>query len=166
MMDPVTKINIVQAISAILIPNFGEVLILLGYKQYYNDKDVIVLPKWTMSNAAFTMAWISLYSLIGYSSFLIIKYGNTEHKLHKITKISLVLFGMTVALSWSWRFVLFISKNIIMAWVLAIILDLVAILTVIVFFLIKPTVSSLLLPYIIWLMFNTLFNFALISLNK
>nr|CAI5827114.1 unnamed protein product [Callosobruchus analis] len=41
-----------------------------------------------------------------------------------------------------------------------------AIVTCILFFLIRPNISSFFLPYIVWLMFNTAFNFALIGLNK
>ncbi|VEN62615.1 unnamed protein product [Callosobruchus maculatus] len=165
-MDAITKINIVQVISAVVIPNIGELLLYLGYQQYYNDEDVIQKPKWTMSNNTFTIAWVCLYSLIGYASFLVIKYGNTEHKLHGITKCALILYGLTVALSWSWRIDLFVLKDIIMAWVLVIVLDLVAIVTCILFFLIRPSISSFFLPYTVWLMFNTAFNFALIGLNK
>nr|CAH7750859.1 unnamed protein product [Callosobruchus chinensis] len=165
-MNTITKINIVQAVSAVIIPNFGELLMYLGYQQYYNDKDVIKIPKWTIPNNAFTIAWVCLYSLIGYSSFMVIKYGNTEHKLDRITKCALILYGLTVALSWSWRIDLFVMKNIIMAWVLVIVLDIVAIVTCILFFLIRPSISSFFLPYIVWLMFNTAFNFALIGLNK
>jgi len=118
-------------------------------------------PSFTPPNWLFSPVWITLFFLMGISSFIIWNKGLEI----KGVKTSLIIFDIQLALNVFWSFLFFGLHSPFYAFVEIIILWLAILLTIVKFFKISKTAGLLLLPYILWVSFAAILNFCLFRLN-
>ncbi|CAH1178894.1 unnamed protein product [Phaedon cochleariae] len=115
-MNNIQKIEAVQAVIAILLPNYGTFLF---YFQFHMNNDEIyndlTVPSWTPSYRTFKLIWTCFYCIIGLASFLVFKeislVGNQA--VSKASKVILIIFySIHVPACWAWLPLLGGLKNI------------------------------------------------------
>jgi tryptophan-rich sensory protein len=117
-------------------------------------------PSFNPPNYLFGPVWTLLYLLMGISLFLILKKDATAAK-----KQSLTLFFVQFALNFCWSFIFF--KYHLIGWAFAeiVLMWIFILLTIRSFNKINKTAAWLLVPYIAWVSFASVLNFAIWKLN-
>lgn len=118
-------------------------------------------PFFTPPGWVFGPVWITLYTLMGISLYLIIIRGFKK----KEVKIALMFFGLNWILNAVWSIIFFGLHNPLVALLEIIILDIIVVITIIKFWKINKVAGLLLVPYILWLILATALNFAIFYLN-
>lgn len=108
----------------------------------------------------FTPIWIIFYISMGIALLYYIRKKTFQNK-----HWGYILFTSQLLVNLSWSPVFFGLKNIELAFVLIILLDLLVLINIILFFKISNTAGKILIPYFIWLIFATYLNFGLLILN-
>nr|CAH7749954.1 unnamed protein product [Callosobruchus chinensis] len=128
-------------IGFIILPNLGGIvggLITIGNIPWYEK---LKKPSWRPPNWAFGPIWTAIYSLIGYSSYLIFKSGDwREDPVQK----ALLVYGANLLVNWLWTPIFFGVKNLK---------------------LINSTAGYLYVPYLIWLVLATALNYEILRDN-
>lgn len=112
-------------------------------------------PQWL-----FKPVWIILYILMGISLFIVSR--QTPNTL-KPAAISLFLIQLMLNLSWTPMY--FVHRKIKSALFICIALTLTVAFMIAVFAKISSTAAILLVPYLLWLIFASILNGALVKLN-
>jgi len=115
-------------------------------------------PAFAPPNWVFAPAWISLFTLMGISLYLV---WNKKKNI----KTPLVLFSVQLVLNMMWSFLFFGLKSPFYALVEIIILWIAILLTIISFYKVSKRAGILLLPYILWVSFATILNYYIWLLN-
>ena len=117
-------------------------------------------PSFNPPNYLFGPVWTLLYLLMGISLFLILKKDDSAAK-----KKSLILFFVQFALNFCWSFIFF--KYHLIGWAFAeiVVMWIFILLTILSFNRINKTAAWLLVPYIAWVSFASVLNFAIWKLN-
>jgi translocator protein len=113
-------------------------------------------PSWL-----FAPVWITLYTLMGISAYLIWQKGLKKRKV----KMALVLFGAQLLLNALWTIIFFGLKNPLLAFIEIIILLAAVAVTTIKFYPMSRTAAYLLIPYLLWTAFAAALNFAIVMVN-
>jgi benzodiazapine receptor len=112
-------------------------------------------------NWIFAPVWILLFTLMGISLYLIL----IENFEDNVVKIGIVIFSFQLILNVSWSFLFFSLQNILFALIEIIILWFAILLTIYQFWKINKKSSYLLIPYLLWVTFAAILNFAIWRLN-
>ncbi len=115
-------------------------------------------PAFSPPNWLFGPVWITLYTLMGISLYLI---WNQK----KNVKIPLTLFFIQLILNSIWSIIFFGLQNPFYALIEIIILWIMILITIISFFKVSKKASLLLLPYIFWVTVATFLNYYILILN-
>ena len=115
-------------------------------------------PAFSPPNWVFGPVWITLYTLMGISLYLVWNKKNN-------VKIPLTLFFIQLILNSIWSIIFFGLQNPFYALIEIIILWITILLTIISFYKISKKASLLLLPYIIWVTVATTLNYYIWILN-
>ena len=118
-------------------------------------------PSFNPPNWIFAPVWTALFLLMGISAFLIWREGIKKPQV----KIALNIFLIQLILNVLWSVLFFGLKLPIAGFFEIILLWLAILLTVISFFKISIPAGILLIPYILWVSFASILNFALWKLN-
>ncbi len=105
-----------EALALTLLPHLGgfagAILTRKNIKQWYENLD---RPSWRPPNWAFGPVWTSLYTMMGYASYLIYRDGLGDNRNR-----ALALYGSQLLLNWIWTPIFFgwhklglVSKRII-----------------------------------------------------
>ncbi len=113
-------------------------------------------PLFTPPGWLFGPVWISLYFLMGVALFLI---------WQKKDKKALTFFSVQLVFNAFWSIAFFGLKSPLFGLIVIIILWILILLTIIKFFKISKSAGWLLIPYILWVSFASILNFALFLLN-
>lgn len=113
-------------------------------------------PSWV-----FAPVWTALYILMGFSLFLILRSSGKRSDI----AISLLLFGVQLALNVLWSFLFFGTHSIFFGLLCIIALLGILLCTIIQTFRVSLSASLLLVPYLIWLCFAMYLNYCLFVLN-
>ena len=117
-------------------------------------------PSFNPPNYLFGPVWTTLYILMGVSLYLILQSDSSELRKKAITIFSIQLF-----LNFFWSFIFFNFQMLGLAFA-EIILMWISILTmIIVFYKINKTAAFLQIPYLLWVSFASVLNFAIWKLN-
>jgi translocator protein len=118
-------------------------------------------PSFNPPNWLFAPVWTALYIMMGIAFFLVWKSNADE----KIKQSAMVLFFFQLALNFLWSFIFFYAHQ--PGWALVDIgaLWILIFFTIIWFGKISPAAAWLLVPYICWVSFATVLNFAIWKLN-
>jgi len=117
-------------------------------------------PSFSPPDFLFGPVWTALYILMGISFYLIWTSKGSKNKERAIK-----LFLIQLFLNTSWSIVFFGFQNPLLGLVNIIALWVMIFLTIRAFFLISRSASYLLLPYILWVSFASILNFAIVVLN-
>lgn len=111
-------------------------------------------PKWV-----FAPVWGFLYLTI-FISFVLYFLKKDKNKLK-----GYIYFSIQIILNLLWTPAFFGAKNILLALIIIILLDIFLILTIKNFYPVSKIASILLIPYLIWTLFATYLNFSYFILN-
>lgn len=117
-------------------------------------------PDWNPPSWVFGPVWISLYTLMGISAFLV-----WENKNVPGAKTALVFYAIQLALNALWSILFFGIKNPAWAFAEILVLLLFILITTFLFWRIDYRAGILLLPYIAWVSFASFLNYTLWKLN-
>jgi translocator protein len=117
-------------------------------------------PTFNPPNWLFGPVWTVLYVLMGISLYLIWKEPPSQ-----IRTFAMAAFFIQLILNFSWSFLFFYFKSIGLAFGEIILLWLSILLTLILFYKIKPLATFINIPYLLWVSFATLLNAAYLKLN-
>jgi tryptophan-rich sensory protein len=149
----------VKLIASILICQIagviGSVFTTLSITTWYAD---LQKPGFSPPNWVFGPVWITLYTLMGISLYLV---WNKKKNI----KIPLTLFFIQLILNSIWSIIFFGLQNPFYALIEIIILWIMILLTIISFYKVSKKAGLLLLPYIIWVSVATILNYYIWILN-
>lgn len=121
----------------------------------------LIKPPFNPPSWVFGPVWTLLYTMMGISLYLIYKEG--IHK--KDTKAAVILFGIHLFFNAIWSILFFGLKNPLLGFVEIILLLTTLIIIIGIFYKIRKAAGLLLIPYLLWLSFATILNFAIWQLN-
>lgn len=118
-------------------------------------------PWFTPPSWLFGPVWTTLYILMGVSLYFIWIAKNKQNEKN----LGLFLFGVQLVLNGMWSPLFFFAQSITIALLVIIAMDIIVILTIVIFYEINKKSGYLLIPYISWLCIATLLNFSILVLN-
>ena len=121
------------------------------------NRTAITPPNWV-----FGPAWTLLYILMAAALYLVWRANIKKTE----TRQALVLFGAQLALNAFWSIIFFGSHQILLAFVEIIALWITILLTIIWFSKISRLAAWLLVPYVAWVTFAGILNFATYLVNR
>jgi len=135
----------------------GSLFTVSGVKEWYVylQKPFFAPPSWI-----FAPAWITLYALMGLAAFLIWK-----KKSVKGVKTALYFYAIQLGLNALWSYLFFGLRNPGLAFAEIIVLWILIIITGLKFDKIDKKAGYLFIPYILWVAFASILNFAVWQIN-
>lgn len=147
-------ISILIALSAGFIGSFFTTPSIASWYAFINK------PSFSPPNWLFAPVWTLLYILMAIAAFLIWqKRDNLQ------TKPALMFYGIQLVLNTLWSIIFFGMKNPGLAFLEIIFLWLFILITLIKFYKINKTAGLLFIPYILWVSFALILNFAVWMIN-
>jgi benzodiazapine receptor len=121
----------------------------------------LLRPSFAPPNWIFAPVWITLYTMMGLALFLIWKagWGNS------LARTAIILFAVQLILNACWTYIFFGWKELLFAFIEIVILWVIILLTIRAFFRISPIAGLLLIPYLFWVTFAAILNYAFWRLN-
>lgn len=110
--------------------------------------------------AAFGIVWTVLYVLMGIAFAMVCSAWGARGRVAAI-----VVFLIQLALNLAWSPVFFGQQMIFEALILIVAIDVAVLLTVVLFWRVRPLAGALLLPYLAWVLFATLLNYQFWEMN-
>ncbi|MFH1714318.1 MAG: TspO/MBR family protein [Candidatus Nealsonbacteria bacterium] len=117
-------------------------------------------PAFSPSNWLFAPAWITLYALMGIAAFLI-----WQKRGEAGARSALYFYGGQLILNSLWSVIFFGFQNPFLAFLEIIVLWLLIAFTTVKFYRIEKAAGLLFVPYILWVTFAMVLNFAVWRLN-
>lgn len=148
------KINYKKLIIYILIPLIlGSIVGLLTSGNY----DKIIIPKFTPPKILFPIVWSILYILIGISRYIIDDKENN--------KSAIKTYRMQLIVNLLWPFLFFSFKWFLFSFIWIILLVTLVTIMIIKFLKVSKISGLIQIPYLLWLVFASVLNFAVYTLN-
>lgn len=129
-----------------------------GYGNPWFDalrKPAIMPPGWV-----FGVVWSALYVLMGIALAMILNARGAAGRTRALT-----LFGIQFAMNLAWSPLFFAAHQVLPAFILIVVLLVVATLTTLAFGRIRSAAAWLMLPYLLWLGFASVLNWRVHELN-
>lgn len=122
---------------------------------------VLNKPSFSPPGWLFPVVWTILYILMGVASYLVIDSDASEEK----TKKAITVYAVQLVFNFFWSIIFFNLEQYLFAffWLLALLF--LVIYTTVLFYDISKKAGYLMIPYIIWLIFAGILNFAIFILN-
>lgn len=154
--------NIAKVICAIVVCQLvGVVGSLFTYPSISTWYVSLRKPIFTPPNWLFAPVWITLFTLMGISAYLIWNKGMKNGQV----KTALFIFGIQLALNALWSLLFFGLQSPLYALIEMVVLWDVIALTILRFYKISKKAGLLLLPYIVWVTIAMILNFYVWRLN-
>lgn len=118
-------------------------------------------PSFTPPNAVFAPVWVTLFFLMAVAAFLVWDKGFTA----KGVKTALAFFGAQLILNVLWSVFFFGCRSPFLALVEIVALWFAIAVSVLTFFRVSKAAAYLLVPYLLWVSFAAVLNFAIFRLN-
>lgn len=118
-------------------------------------------PWFNPPNWIFAPVWTVLYIMMGIALYIVWKSGTDQ----SINQTAIILFAVQLTLNFFWSFIFFKLQLPGWAFVEIIVMWLMILLTLIWFQKISPLAAWLLVPYISWVGFASVLNYAIWKLN-
>jgi len=147
-------ISILIALSAGFIGSFFTTPSIASWYAFINK------PSFSPPNWLFAPAWTLLYILMGIAAFLIWQKRDNQK-----TKQALRFYGTQLILNALWSIIFFGMHNPGLAFLEIIFLWIFIFLTLIKFYKINKTAGILFIPYLLWVSFASILNYAIWMLN-
>jgi tryptophan-rich sensory protein len=155
------KINIPMLLAFIVLAQlvgvFGSIYTMPNIETWYAylEKPDFNPPSWV-----FGPVWITLYTLMGISAYLVAEKG-----INTATKLALSIFGFQLAINAIWSFAFFGLQSPVLGLVVIVLLWFSIVEMIILFSKISKTAAYLQVPYLLWVSFATILNFSIFLLN-
>lgn len=150
--------KIVTIILSILIPlAVGFIGSLLGGSMALFDN--LNKPWFAPPAILFPIAWGILYILMGISSYLVYN-SESEYK-----KIGLIFYAIQLVVNELWTMIFFRFQNFLFAFIWLILLIILVLIMMYYFYKADKKAAFLQIPYVLWLVFAAILNYAVYSLN-
>ena len=117
-------------------------------------------PSWAPPSWVFGPVWLVLYALMGIAAWLVSREGGWPRQ-HRV--LTLFITQLAINALWSWLFFAWHLGALAFADIVALWLLLVA--TLIGFWRVRPLAGMLLVPYLCWVSFAAMLNYAVWDLN-
>ena len=147
-------------LGAEIIGNIGS---LATFSQITTWYATLTKPAFQPPNWLFGPVWTILFALMGMSLYLVWSQ-RTERTAVQVDS-AVKIFAVQFALNVLWSFLFFGFHETYLAFLEIIILWVAIVATIVQFRRILPTASWLLLPYLAWVTFASILNFAVSNLN-
>jgi benzodiazapine receptor len=121
---------------------------------------VLVKPPWTPPDWIFAPVWTLLYILMAVAAWQIWRGGRAVR-----VKIALSFYFVQLILNGLWSWIFFQRQQIGLALADIVVLWAAVLLTCVLFWSVRRTAGVLLLPYLAWVSFAGVLNYAIWSLN-
>lgn len=118
-------------------------------------------PFFTPPSRIFAPVWITLYTLMGISLYIVWKKGPERHDVRRAVS----LFAVQLALNVLWSIVFFGMQSPLYGFIIIVLLWVVLLATVTTFYRISKPAGVLLVPYFLWGSFASALNLAILILN-
>lgn len=135
--------------------SLGGIITRKKVKTWFNELDK---PSWRPPNWAFGPVWTSLYSAMGYASYLVWRDGGG---FHGSASIPLALYGAQLAMNWLWTPIFFGFEQTGFGFVWLVGIDVGIVSTMVGFWDINKNATLLLAPYLAWSTFAAALNFEI-----
>lgn len=119
-------------------------------------------PPLSPPNWAFPVVWTLLYLMLGAASYLVWVSGVSPARRDR----ALTAYGVGLALNLLWPIVFFTMRFYFTAFLLLLVLWVLAVVTALLFSCIEEKAGKLLIPYIVWLTFAAYLNVGVWLLNR
>lgn len=115
-------------------------------------------PSWRPPNAAFPIVWSTLYTGMGYGSYLVWKElgGFTEDAV-----VPMGLYGLQLALNWAWTPIFFGAHKLKLALIEIVMLTGAVGATMVSWYPISGKATLIMSPYLAWLCLATTLNYCI-----
>ena len=120
----------------------------------------LVKPSLFPPPATFGIVWTILYVLMGFALALVVTARGAPGR-----SAAIIVFVLQLALNLAWTPLFFGAHQITGALALLGAIDLAVLLTVVVFWRVRPLAGTLLLPYLAWVLFATVLNWQFLEAN-
>jgi translocator protein len=155
--------DLLKLIASILICQsaglLGSLFSVPAVRDWY---DTLKKPSFTPPSWLFGPAWITLYTLMGISAFLIWRQGLA----HRDVQTALIIFLVQLILNALWSMLFFGLHSPLAGLVEIVVLWITIVLTIILFAGISMAAALLLIPYFLWTTFAAALNAAFYNLNR
>ena len=118
-------------------------------------------PSFNPPSWVFAPVWTTLYLLMGIALFLVWRKGLKRKDL----KIAFAVFIFQLILNTLWSILFFGLKSPFVAFIEIVLLWISILISIILFFRISKVAGALLIPYLLWVSFASVLNFAIWRLN-
>lgn len=118
-------------------------------------------PSFNPPSWVFMPVWTILFTLMGISLYFVYTSNNS-----KLRTIALIFFVLQFILNLLWSYFFFGRQNILFAFIDIIFLEILIIITAIIFYKVNKTSGYLLIPYFLWVYFASFLNFMILKLNR
>ncbi|KAM3957263.1 translocator protein-like [Aphomia sociella] len=157
------------ALAAMVLPNvggWGGALTMVGHVKRADGKawyQTIKRPIWNPPNWAFGPAWTTLYTGMGYASYMVYRDcgGITGSSI-----VPLALYGGQLVLNWTWTPIFFRYHEIGLAFSHILALDAAAVACTLSFYTVNKKTIYFMAPYLCWLSFASCLNYTIWKMNK
>lgn len=120
----------------------------------------LIKPSWTPPAWVFGPVWLTLYTLMAISAYLIWEKKNKAH-----ADLALKVYAVHLAINALWSIVFFGLQDVAMALLIIIVLWFLILGMMILFYPIRALAAWLLVPYIIWVSLAMSLNIGILALN-
>ncbi|MEL1250745.1 TspO/MBR family protein [Aurantiacibacter gilvus] len=110
--------------------------------------------------ATFGIVWTALYFMMGLSFAMVCAAWGSRRRGWAV-----FFFIVQLALNLAWSPAFFAMHDIMLAQIIIVALDVVLLITVVLFFKVRKWAGVLLLPYLAWVLFATLLNYQFLQAN-
>uniref|UniRef100_A0A1B6CFI1 Translocator protein n=1 Tax=Clastoptera arizonana TaxID=38151 RepID=A0A1B6CFI1_9HEMI len=157
--------DIWPVVGAVALPNIGGFLsgYFVGRENYTTWYESLKKPDWRPPKSAFPIVWTSLYSGMGYASYLVWRDGGG---FNGSGKMPLILYGTQLALNFAWSPIFFRLHSLSGGLVDIVLLIGANVATAYTFHQINHVAGYLLIPYLAWLGLAGALNYSIWRDNK
>jgi len=119
-------------------------------------------PSFNPPGWVFGPVWTILYIIMGISAFLVLQKGLSSNAV----KMALVIFLIQLLLNAIWTPLFFGLKSPLLAFIDIVLLWFGILFTIVKFYGLSKPAALLLIPYLLWVTFASVLNFAILLLNR
>lgn len=156
------KIRIIPLILLTILPLLGGLVVGYLNRNSMNIYNNIKLPSFAPPGYVFPIVWSILYILMGFASYRIYMYRDTEEDIGN----SLFIYIVQLLFNYLWSFIFFSFRLYGVAFIELVILFILVVITCIKFIKLDKLAGALLIPYLVWLIYAGVLNFLVWMYNE